>query len=198
MVCLTQQLNDALLVRQFLITKICVYARVVANPYVVFSWSITVLVDRIFWRCCICNGFKFLVKVTGNVFALTKFYMFIYCFISFLLKVDLHQTYERANKRQHSNSLYISANELPNNNDESKTKYLVVKWNQQNRFYITYITLHGQSGFHFFFFFWKILDFYKFSLSRQQVTIFSELYQIRSLYHISQNCCFYFEVRFIF
>ena len=55
-------------------------------------------------------------------------YFFIYLFI-LCFKVDLHLAYEKPisiNK----NTAYISVNRLPSNDDNNKTKYLLVRQNQ--------------------------------------------------------------------
>ena len=63
---------------------------------------------------------------------------------------------------------YISVNKLPSNNDNNKTKYLIVRQNQHdaNRLYITYM---GNQASTFLFFVWKILDYHSFWLFWRQV-----------------------------
>ena len=61
-------------------------------------------------------------------FIYLSIYLFIYLFI-LCFKVDLHLAYEKPisiNK----NSAYISVNRLPSNDDNNKTKYLLVRQNQ--------------------------------------------------------------------
>ena len=63
----------------------------------------------------------------------------IYLFISSLFKVDLHLAYKKP-INVNNNTAYISVNKLPSNNDNNKTKYLIVRQNQHvaNRLDITY------------------------------------------------------------
>ena len=65
----------------------------------------------------------------------------IYLFISALFKVDLHLAYKKPTNIN-NNTAYISVNKLPSNNDNNKTKYLLVTQNQHvaNRLYITYMS----------------------------------------------------------
>ena len=62
-----------------------------------------------------------------------------YLFFSSLFQVDLHLAYKKPTNV--NNTAYISVNKLPSYNDNDKTKYLIVRQNQQaaNRLYITYI-----------------------------------------------------------
>ena len=57
-----------------------------------------------------------------------------------LFKVDLHIAYRKP-INVNENTAYISVNKLPSNNDNNKTKYLIVRQNQHvaNRLYITYM-----------------------------------------------------------
>ena len=50
----------------------------------------------------------------------------IYLFISSLFKVDLHLTYKKPINVS-NNTAYISVNKLPNDNDNNKTKYLIIR-----------------------------------------------------------------------
>ena len=94
----------------------------------------------------------------------------IYLFISSLFKVDLHLAYKKP-INVNNNTAYISVNKLPSNNDNNKTKYLIVRQNQHvaNRLYITY---KGNQASTFLFFVWKILDHHDFWLFWGQVSIF--------------------------
>ena len=66
---------------------------------------------------------------------------------------------------------------LPSNNDNNKTKYLIVRQNQHvaNRLYITYM---GNQASTFLFFVWKILDYHSFWLFRGQVSIFLDMVSV--------------------
>ena len=54
--------------------------------------------------------------------------LFIYLFISSLFKVDLHLAYKKP-MNVNSNTTYISVNKFPCNNDNNKSKYLIVRQN---------------------------------------------------------------------
>ena len=66
-----------------------------------------------------------------------------------LFKVDLHIAYRKP-INVNENTAYISVNKLPSNNDNNKTKYLIVRQNQHvaNRLYITFMAI----SFHFLIF----------------------------------------------
>ena len=119
----------------------------------------------------------------------------IYLFISSLFKVDLHLAYKKPTNIS-NNPAYISVNKLPSNNDNNKTKYLLVTQNQHvaNRLYITYMSSQAPT---FLIYVWKILDYHNFWLFRGQVSIFLELCRMWSQYHILQNWDFYFVERFV-
>ena len=117
----------------------------------------------------------------------------IYLFIYFsLFKVDLHLNYEKP-INVNSNVAYVSVNKLPNNNDNKKTKYLILRRNQQvaNRLYITY--MGNETLFSCFVFerFQSSIIFYCFGNKRAYFWSY-----LRSWYHILQNWDFYFEKRF--
>ena len=97
---------------------------------------------------------------------LTRFILFI----SSLFKVDLHLAYKKP-INVNNNTAHKSVNKLPSNNDNNKTKYLIVRQNQHvaNRLYITYM---GNQPSTFLFFVWKILDHHDFWLFWGQVSIF--------------------------
>ena len=94
----------------------------------------------------------------------------IILFISSLFKVDLHLAYKKP-INVNNNTAHKSVNKLPSNNDNNKTKYLIVRQNQHvaNRLYITYM---GNQASTFLFFVWKILDHHDFWLFWGQVSIF--------------------------
>ena len=84
--------------------------------------------------------------IDGSVEDLFRFYLFIYLFISLLFvisslfKVDLHLAYKKP-INVNNNTTYLSVNKLPSNNDNNKTKYLIIRQSQHvaNRLYITYM-----------------------------------------------------------
>ena len=90
--------------------------------------------------------------------------LFIYLFIYSLFKVDLHLAYKKP-INVNNNTAYIFVYKLPSDNDDNKTKYLIVRQNQHvaNRLYITYM---GNQAPTFLFFVWKILDYHNFWLFR--------------------------------
>ena len=80
---------------------------------------------------------------------------------------------------------------LPSNNDNNKTKYLIVRQNQHvvNRLYNN---LHGQSGFHFLIFCLK-----DFRLSQFLIVSGTSVYIFGYGLGTSQDWDFYFEERFV-
>ena len=57
-----------------------------------------------------------------------------------MFKVDLHLAYKKP-INVNNNTAYIFVYKLPSDNDDNKTKYLIVRQNQHvaNRLYITYM-----------------------------------------------------------
>ena len=80
-------------------------------------------------------------------------YLFVYLFICSLLKIDLHLTYKKP-INGNKNTANISVNKLSNNNDNNKTKYLIIRQNQHvaNRLYITLFAVMDNQAFTFLFF----------------------------------------------
>ena len=121
--------------------------------------------------------------------------LFIF-FISSLFKVDLHLAYKKP-INANNNTAYISVNKHLSNNDNNKTKYLIVRQNQHvaNRLYITYMTNQAST---FLLFVWKILDFWKITICDcfgDKCPYFWSY--VRHGLDILQNWDFYFEERFV-
>ena len=120
----------------------------------------------------------------------------IILFISSLFKVDLHLAYKKP-INVNNNTAHKSVNKLPSNNDNNKTKYLIVRQNQHvaNRLYITYMTNQAST---FLLFVWKILDFWKITICDcfgDKCPYFWSY--VRHGLDILQNWDFYFEERFV-
>ena len=76
-----------------------------------------------------------------------------------MLKIDLHLAYKKP-INGNKNTANISANKLSNNNDNNKTKYLIIRRNMHvaNRLYIRLCAIMDNQASTFLFFVWKILD----------------------------------------
>ena len=80
-------------------------------------------------------------------------YLFIYLLICSLLKIDLHLAYKKP-INDNKNTANISANKLSNNNDNNKTKYLIIRRNMHvaNRLYIRLCAIMDNQASTFLFF----------------------------------------------
>ena len=57
----------------------------------------------------------------------TCYYYYFIFIISSLFKVDLNLTYKKPIIKVNNNNVHISVNKRPNNNDNNKIKYFVIR-----------------------------------------------------------------------
>ena len=127
-------------------------------------------------------------------------YLLIYLFVLCLRLTSAMLKFDVAYKELidvNNNTSYISVNKLSNNNENNKTKYLIIRRNQHaaNRLYVTNMDNQAST---FLSLVWKILYYHNFLLFREQVAIFLGLFKIWFWYHILQTLDLYFEESFVF
>ena len=117
------------------------------TPHFYLMLAVAIFILLYFYECHLWPGI------------LCVIFIFIFIFIiPSLFKIDLHLTYKHpiniSNNRAH-----ISVNKFTNNNDNNKIEYFVIRWNEHiaNRLYITYM---GNQASTFYFYVWKILDYF--------------------------------------
>ena len=106
------------------------------HKYLLLGHKILIFYCVFFYSTELCFGFCPGIVVSNPEACLepsqtstVKRFTEIYLFISSLFKVHLHLAYKKP-INVNNNTAYISVNKLPSNNDNNKTKYLIVRQNQ--------------------------------------------------------------------